>query len=71
MLERGASCSLSLHFMSEPVHALLEAGGEPLTRKTRENTGKTCGNVPISIGRNPLMVRWSVLQSGHLGTNIA
>jgi ankyrin repeat protein len=56
---------------SEFVHALLEAGVDPLTRKTRENPGRTCGNAPISIGHTPLMVRLSVLQSGHLGTNIA
>lgn len=41
---------------AEAVTALLEAGVNPLTPKTRENPGNWCGNAPRSVGHTPLMV---------------
>jgi ankyrin repeat protein len=42
---------------SEAVHALSEAGVDPLTRKMCENPGKTWENAPRLTGHTPLMAR--------------
>lgn len=48
---------------NEAVWALLEAGVDPLTKKTRENPGRWCGNAPRTTGDTPLLY---ACENGHL-----
>jgi ankyrin repeat protein len=41
---------------ADAVRALLEAGVNPLTEKTKESPGRRCGNAPRTRGHTPLMV---------------
>ncbi|KAK7189881.1 hypothetical protein DPSP01_008409 [Paraphaeosphaeria sporulosa] len=48
---------------AEVVRVLLEAGVDPLTKKTKEDPGNWCGNADRSVGHTPLMY---ACQNGHL-----
>lgn len=47
----------------DAVRALLEAGVNPLTIKTKEAPGPRCGNAPRTVGHTPLMY---AARNGHL-----
>ncbi|KAH8660260.1 ankyrin repeat-containing domain protein [Xylariales sp. PMI_506] len=49
----------------EAVRALLEAGVDPLTPKTRENPGRRCGNAKRTQGETPLEY---ACRNGHVET---
>ena len=49
----------------QAVKIMLEAGVDPLTPKTCENPGRSCGNAPRTTGHTPLMY---ACQNGHTET---